>query len=66
MRLFAIVRVIAVVCTGLLAGISLGYLASVPARGALSASSFVHQQVVHVYYERIMPPLILAAGLVIS
>jgi len=64
MRLLAMVRVIAVVCTGLIAGIFLGYLASAPARGALSASSFVqHQQIVHVYYGRIMPPLILAAVL---
>jgi uncharacterized membrane protein len=64
MRVLAIVRVIAVVCAGLLAGIFLGYLASAPARAALSASSFVqHQQVVHVYYARMMPPLILAAVL---
>lgn len=64
MRLLATVRAIAVVCGGLLAGIFLGYLASSPARGALSASSFVqHQQLVHVYYARIMPPLILAAAL---
>ena len=64
MRVLAIVRVIAVVCAGLLAGIFLGYLASAPARAALSASSFVqYQQVVHVYYVRMMPPLILAAVL---
>lgn len=62
MRLLAMVRVITVVCTGLLAGIFLGYLASAPARGALSASSFVqHQQVVHAYYARIAPSLILVA-----
>ena len=64
MRLLLIARVLVVVCTGLLAGIFLGYLASAPARAALSASSFVqHQQVVHVYYARIMPPLIVAAVL---
>ena len=32
MRVLAIVRVIAVICAGLLAGIFLGYLASTPAR----------------------------------
>ncbi|MCM3871343.1 MAG: DUF1772 domain-containing protein [Pyrinomonadaceae bacterium] len=62
MRPLTMVRVITVVCTGLLAGIFLGYLVSAPARGALSTSSFVqHQQVVHVYYASIAPALILAA-----
>jgi uncharacterized membrane protein len=64
MRALGIVRAIAVTCSGLVAGIFLGYLASAPARSALSASSFVqYEQLVHVYYARMMPPLILAAGL---
>jgi uncharacterized membrane protein len=64
MGVLRMVRVIAVVCTGLLAGIFLGYLSSGPARGALSASSFVqHQQLVHMHYVRIAPPLIIVAVL---
>ena len=62
MRVLGMVRVIAVICSGLVAGIFLAYLASAPARSTLGASSFVqHQQVVHMYYVRMVPPLILAA-----
>jgi uncharacterized membrane protein len=64
MRALGIVRTIAVTCSGLVAGIFLDYLASAPARTALSASSFVqYQQAVHVYYVWMMPALILAAML---
>lgn len=54
------VKVIAVICIGLIAGVYLDYSASAPARGALSASSFVqYQQTVHVRYVWMMPALIL-------
>jgi uncharacterized membrane protein len=63
MDVLTIVRVIAVVCAGLLAGIFLGYRAGPQhALQKLSASSFVQfQQVVHVHYVRFMPPLTLTA-----
>jgi uncharacterized membrane protein len=64
MRVLGMVRVIVVICSGLVAGIFLGYLASAPGRSLLSASSFVqHQQVVHMFYVRMVPPFILAAML---
>ncbi|HEV7397516.1 MAG TPA: hypothetical protein VGN86_13475, partial [Pyrinomonadaceae bacterium] len=47
-RMLGIVRAIAATCTGLVAGIFLGYLVTAPARAALSASSFVeYEQLVH-------------------
>jgi len=57
------VRVITVVSTGLFAGILLGDRAGATyARPQLSPSSFVQfQQIVHVHFVRLMPPLILAA-----
>jgi uncharacterized membrane protein len=63
-KVLGIVRVIAVVCAGLLAGIYLHDRAAASARGGLSASSFVqYQQMVHVNFVRMMPPLLLAAAL---
>jgi hypothetical protein len=60
MRALVIVRAIGVTCSGLVAGIFVGHLASAPARSALTASSFVqHQLAVHVYYVWMMPALIL-------
>lgn len=63
MDVLMIVRVVAVVCAGLLAGIFLGH--RVGAHYALqkvSPSSFVQfQQVVHVHFIRFMPPLVLTA-----
>jgi uncharacterized membrane protein len=58
-----IVRVVAVVATGLLAGIFLGHRAGVQnAFPELSASSFIQlQQIIHVHYLRFMPPLVLTA-----
>lgn len=64
MSVLQIVKVIAVVCIGLVAGIYLDYFASTPARAALSASSFVqYQQVVHLYYGKMLPALILTSVL---
>lgn len=64
MRVLGIVRVIAVVCAGLLAGIYLHDRAAAYARGGLSPSSFVqYQQMVHVNFVGMMPPLLLAAAL---
>lgn len=53
----AIVRVIAIACAGVLAGIYLGYGAGPQyALQALSASNFVQfQQIVHVHYVTFMP-----------
>lgn len=63
MILPAIVRVVAIACAGILAGIYLGYGAGPQyALQALSASNFVQfQQIVHVHYVTFMPPLVLAA-----
>jgi len=58
-----IVRVVAVVCAGLLAGIFFGHRAGAHyAVQKLSPSSFVQfQQVVHIHFVRFMPPLVLTA-----
>lgn len=63
MDVLTIVRVIAIVCAGLLAGIFLGYRAGAYyALQKLNASSFVQfQQVVHVHFVKFMPPLVLTA-----
>ena len=63
MLLSAAARVVALTCTGLLAGIFLGHRAGPQhALHALSGSSFVQfQQLVHVQYVRFMPPLTSAA-----
>ena len=63
MGVLTIVRVVAVVCAGLLAGIFFGHRAGAYyAEQELSASSFVQfQQVVHVHFVRFMPPLVLTA-----
>ena len=64
MAVLTIVRVIAVVCNGVIAGIYLGYFATAPARGALTAASFVqYEQVVHAYYGKLLPALIIAGVL---
>lgn len=58
-----VVRVIAVVCTGLLAGIYFGYRVGVyHALQDLTASNFVRfQRVVHVRYIKVLPVLLLSA-----
>lgn len=63
MDVLTIVRVVAVVCAGLLAGIYSGYrLGDYYAVQELSPSSFVQfQQIVHVHFVRFMPPLVLTA-----
>lgn len=64
MNALGIVRVVAVVCAGLLAGIYLHDRAAASARGGLNTSSFVqYQQMVHMNFVRMMPPLLLAAAL---
>ena len=63
MGLATLVRVVALVAVGLLAGIFLGYRAGVQyALPELSASSFVQlQKIIHVHYVRFMPLLVLTA-----
>lgn len=63
MRLRVIVPAVAVVCAGLAAGIFLGDRAGATyARPQLSASSFVQfQQIIHIHFVRMMPPLIITA-----
>lgn len=60
MNLLTIVRVVAVVCAGLLAGIYFAYrTGDYYALQKVSASNFVQfQQVVHVHFARFMPPLV--------
>jgi len=67
MGVLPIVRVVAVVCTGLAAGIYLGDRAGASyARAELGASSVVQfQQIVHVHFARMMPSLVLG-GLLAS
>lgn len=69
MSVLGIVRVIAILSSGLVAGILFGdRVGASYARPALSASSFVQlQQIIHVHFVRMMPVLLLtaiAAGLV--
>jgi len=61
MNMLIVVPAIAVVCTGLLAGIYLGHRAGAHyALQRISASSFVQfQQVVHIHFAKFMPPLVL-------
>jgi uncharacterized membrane protein len=62
MLVLRVVRAIAVLSIGLLAGIYLADRASAPARATLDPSSFVkYQQTVHVTYVKMMPPLVIAA-----
>ncbi len=63
MSALVVVRVIALVCTGLVAGIFLGHRAGVSRAGPrLTPSSFIQlQQIIHVVFARMMPPLVLGA-----
>jgi uncharacterized membrane protein len=63
MSVLLVVRIVAIVCAGLLAGIYVGHRAGAQlALPKLSQSSFVQfQQVVHVHYVRFMPFLNLTA-----
>ena len=65
MRALVIVRVIAIVAIGLLAGVYLGdRVAGTPARAGLSSSGFVQfQQIVHVYFVRLLPLLTISAAI---
>ncbi|HEX9119611.1 MAG TPA: DUF1772 domain-containing protein [Terriglobales bacterium] len=63
MDVATIVRVIALACAGMLAGIFFGYrMGAYYALQKLDSSSFVQfQQVVHAHYVKFMPPLTLSA-----
>ena len=63
MKLLTILRVLAVVSTGLLAGIFVAHRMGVQiAAPELHPSSFVQlQQIIHAHYVRFMPPLVLTA-----
>lgn len=63
MSVIAIVRIIAIFSSGLVAGILLGdRMGATFARPLLSPSSFLQfQQIQHVHFARMMPPLSLAA-----
>jgi uncharacterized membrane protein len=65
MTLQIVARVIALVSTGLIAGIFLGHRAGVSrASTRLTPGSFIQlQQIIHQIFERMMPPLVLAAVL---
>jgi uncharacterized membrane protein len=59
-----IVRAVATVCTGLAAGIFLGHRRGVSlATRSLAPSSFLQlQQIIHLHFVRMMPPLMLSAA----
>jgi uncharacterized membrane protein len=63
MSALELVRIIAILSSGLFAGILFGdRMGAAFARPALSPSSFVQfQQIIHAHYVRMMPPLTLAA-----
>src|SRR5258708_25208715 len=63
MNILAIVRVVAILCCGLMAGLMFGdRLGPAFARQALSASSFVQQQqIIHIHYVRLLPVLSLSS-----
>ena len=63
MTSIGVIRTIAIVCTGLAAGIFLGHRRGVSLAGPqLPPSAFVQlQQVIHIHFVRMMPPLIFAA-----
>lgn len=58
MRTAVIARCVSLISLGLIAGILVGYLAGKPARDQLGTASFVeYQQLIHVYYQRMMQVL---------
>jgi hypothetical protein len=63
MTALSIVRIVGILACGLFAGILLGdRMGSTYARPSLSASAFVQfQQIVHVHFVRMMPPLMLSS-----
>ena len=65
MTFLVIIRAIAVICTGLAAGIYLGHRRGVsPAARVIGPPSFVRlQQVIHIHFARMMPPLVLGSTL---
>jgi hypothetical protein len=64
MDVLAIIRVVAILCSGLMAGLMFGdRMGPAFARQALSASSFVQQQqIIHIHYIRLLPVLRLLCG----
>ena len=64
MKILNTVRILALICTGLLAGIFAANLAGLPARNLLvGAERIIFLQETHVYYQRMMPPIVLGAVL---
>src|SRR5258708_12288850 len=63
MNILAIVRVVAILCSGLMAGLMFGdRLGPAFARQALNAYSFVQQQqIIHIHYVRLLPVLSLSS-----
>lgn len=63
MNILAIIRVVAIICSGLMAGLMFGdRMGPAFARRALSASSFVQQQqIIHIHYVRLLPVLSLSS-----
>jgi uncharacterized membrane protein len=63
MTMTAIVRVIAIACIGVLAGIYLGHRAGAHyALELVEPGSFIQfQQIIHVHYVKFMPPLVIVA-----
>src|SRR5258708_31966830 len=63
MNILAIVRVVAILCCGLMAGLMFGdRLGPAFARQALSASRFFQQQqIIHIHYVRLLPVLSLSS-----
>lgn len=65
MNLLEIVRIVCIVCTGMLAGIYFGdRMGYTYARAKLNASSFIEcQQIIHVHFVKFMPFMSIAAVL---
>ncbi len=63
MNILAIIRVVAILCSGLIAGLMIGdRMGPAFARRVLSASSFVQQQqIIHIHYVRLLPVLSLSS-----
>ena len=63
MNFLILISIVALVCTGLLAGIFLGHRAGVSQAGPrLAPATFIQlQQLIHGIYVRMMPPLVLGA-----
>jgi uncharacterized membrane protein len=62
MNLLNTFRAVAIVAIGLLAGIFVAVVAMLPARMTLEGAAHIRfLQVTHIYYQRMMPPMVLSA-----